>query len=69
MQRNFILTDIMKTGYHVQFEQFIDMNTLSDQSFEATGEYYTLHNYDLDSYDRRFAIIDTRHSKNQQSRI
>ena len=62
MQRNFILTDIMKTGYHVQFEQFINMNTLTDQSFETTGEYYTLHNYDLDSYDRRFAIIDTRQS-------
>ena len=25
-----------------------------------TGEYYTLHDYNLDSYDRRFAIIDTR---------
>jgi len=24
------------------------------------GEYYMLHNYDLDSYDRRFAIIDVR---------
>ena len=62
MQHNFILTDTMKTGYHVQFEQFINMNTLTDQSFETTGEYYTLHNYDLDSYDRRFAIIDTRQS-------
>ncbi len=25
-----------------------------------TSEYYTLHNYDLDSYDRKFAIIDVR---------
>jgi len=60
MQRNFILTDVMKTGYHQDFEEFIDMHTLKDQSFECTGEYYTLHNFNIDSYDRRFAIIDTR---------
>jgi len=60
MQRNFILTDIMKTGYHVELEKFIKMNTFDDQQFEMTGEYYMLHNYDLDSYDRRFAIIDVR---------
>ena len=60
MQRNFILTDVMKTGFHVELEQFISMNTFKDQSFDCTGEYYSLHNYDLDSYDRRFAIIDCR---------
>ena len=60
MQRNFILTDVMKTGYHVDLEQFINMHTMTDQQFAMTGEYYTLHNYDLDSYDRRFAIIDVR---------
>ena len=60
MQRNFILTDVMKTGYHVDLEDFINMNSFEDQSFDMTGEYYTLHNYDLDSYDRRFAIIDCR---------
>ena len=60
MQRNFILTDIMKTGNHNKLEDFINFHSLKDQSFEYTGEYYTLHNFDLDSYDRRFAIIDTR---------
>ena len=60
MQRNFILTDVMKTGDHLDLEQFINMNTLTDQQFDMTGEYYSLHNYDLDSYDRRFAIIDVR---------
>ena len=60
MQRNFILTDIMKTGFHLDLEEFISMHTMKDQSFECTGEYYTLHNYDLDSYDRRFAVIDCR---------
>jgi len=60
MQRNFILTDIMKTGNHLKLEQFIDFHSLPDQTFDMTGEYYTLHNYDLDSYDRKFAIIDCR---------
>ena len=36
------------------------MHSLPDQTFDMTGEYYTLHWYDLDSYDRRFAILDVR---------
>ena len=60
MQQNFILTDVMKTGYHVELEQFINLHSLPHQNFDLEGEYYTLHNYDLDSYDRRFAIIDSR---------
>jgi len=50
----------MKTGNHQDLEDFISMHSMSDQTFDMTGEYFTLHNYDLDSYDRRFAIIDTR---------
>jgi hypothetical protein len=60
MQRNFILTDIMKTGFHVEKKNFISMHSLPDQTFDMTEEYYMLHNYDLDSYDRKFAIIDVR---------
>jgi len=60
MQRNFILTDIMKTGNHNALEDFISMHSLSNQTFDMTGEYYTLHDYDLDSYARKFAIIDCR---------
>ena len=59
MQRNFILTDVMKTGDHLFLEQFINLHSLPDQTFDITGEYYTLHNYDLDSYDRKFAVIDS----------
>ena len=58
MQRNFILTDLMKTGEHVQIEKFISHHSLPNQTFDMTGEYFTLHGYDLDSYDRKFAIID-----------
>jgi hypothetical protein len=60
MQSNFILTDVMKSGFHMDLQEFIGMHSMKDQTFECTGEYYALHNYDLDSYDRRFAIIDTR---------
>jgi|TARA_B100002003_G_scaffold219432_1_gene221107 hypothetical protein len=62
MQRNFFLTDLMKTGNHQTYERFLDMHTLPDQTIEYTGEYYTLHNYDLDSYDRKFALIDRTNS-------
>ena len=61
MQRNFILTDVMKTGQHQDLHDFINLNSLNDQSFELENEYYRLHNHDLDSYDRRFAIVDVRH--------
>ena len=60
MQRNFILTDIMKTGNHNDLEKFVSMHSMADQTFDMTGEYYTLHEYDLDSYDRRFAVLDYR---------
>ena len=50
----------MKSGNHVQLEQFINMHSFEDQTFDMTGEYYTLHNYDLDGYDRKFAILDYR---------
>ena len=65
MQRNFILTDVMNTGDHHSYEQFVDAHSLHDQTFEYTGEYYTLHNYDLDSYDRKFALIDMRIHNNR----
>jgi len=60
MQRNFILTDLMRTGFHQDIENFIDLHTMADQTIDHTGDWYTLHDFDLDSYDRKFAIIDTR---------
>ena len=55
----------MKTGDHLSYEQFIDSHSLSNQSFDYTGEYYALHNYDVDQYDRRFAMIDLRIFQNK----
>ena len=60
MQRSFFLTDLMKTGSHEMYERFLNTHSLPNQTIEYTGEYYTLHNYDLDAYDRRFAFIDRR---------
>ncbi len=60
MQRNFILTDVMKTGYHQHLEKFVNYHSLPDQTFDIEDEYYTLHEYDLDSYDRKFAVLDVR---------
>ena len=60
MQRNFFLTDVMKTGAHQTYERFLNTHSLPDQTIDYTGEYYTLHNYDLDAYDRKFAFIDRR---------
>ena len=50
----------MKSGKHQDFEDFISMHSMKNQIFDMTGEYYRLHTYDLDSYDRRFAIIDVK---------
>jgi len=65
MQRNFILTDVMKTGNHSKLEGFINFHSLKGQAFDLAGEYYTLYNFDLDSYDRKFAIIDIREANNR----
>ena len=65
MQRNFILTDVMKTGFHQNLENFISMHSMDNQTFDMTGEYFTLHNYDLDAYNRKFAIIDCRLENNR----
>ena len=50
----------MKTGPHQDLEAFISLHSLKDQRFHYTGEYYTMHNYDIDAYDRKFAVIDVR---------
>ena len=34
MQRNFILTDVMKTGFHVDLEDFINLHSLTNQTFD-----------------------------------
>jgi len=65
MQRNFILTDVMKTGDHNSLEDFISMSSLPQQEFVTSGEYHSIHDNDLDAFDRRFAIIEIgKHLRN-----
>ena len=64
-QTNFILTDIMKTGDHLATEGFIRLNNLPNQKFEMTGEYYTLHQFNLSQFDRKIALLDVKH-RNQR---
>jgi hypothetical protein len=64
-QRNFILTDIMNTGDHTSYGNFIQTNSIPNQTFDCVGEYYTLHNYNLDGYDRKFAFIDIQIHNNR----
>jgi len=56
----FILTDIMKTGNHVQWEEYIRFADLHGYDITMDGKWYSLHQYDLDSYDKKIAFIDTR---------
>ena len=60
VQKNFILTDVMKTGNHIELEDFIVFANLPGQSFDMTGLWYNLHEFDIESYDRRIALIDSR---------
>ena len=55
----------MKTGKHEEVKQFISSHSLQDQTFDLESEYYRLHNYDLESYDRRLAIVDVRHDNHR----
>jgi hypothetical protein len=62
MQHNFILTDVMKTGNHIEIESFINMHSMDNQKFDVCGEYYGLDWFDLDSYHRKFAMVDCRNT-------
>ena len=60
MEYNFILTDIMKTGYNPALHEFLSYQTIPGQSFEFDEQYYKLHLYDLKKYKRKFACLFPR---------
>ena len=60
MKKIFILTDLMLSGQHMQFENFIRSANIEDIEFTYEAEYWNLHNYDWDSYDSLYCIIDQR---------
>ena len=59
-QHNLILTDIMKTGENQLYEGYIRFNTLPNQKFDFTSEYYFLHNFKK-KYDRKIALLNISH--------
>lgn len=60
MEHNFILTDIMKTGYNPYLHDFLSYQNIPGQSFEFDEQYYRLHFYDLKKYKRKFACLFPR---------
>jgi hypothetical protein len=55
--KTLILTDIMKTGHHWWYAQFLKYNTIKDQQIEICDEYYNINNFNLITFDRKIAII------------
>ena len=59
IKKNFFLTDVMKIGNHQNIEKFLKKSNLLNfgETVDYTSEYYNLHNFDLEHYHRRFAMI------------
>jgi hypothetical protein len=55
----------MKTGANQDVKNFVNGHSMNGQSFDCESEYYNLHNYDLDYYDRKFAVVDSRYDNNK----
>ncbi len=60
MKKIFILTDLMYSGQHMNFENFIKSANFDQIEFTFESLYWNLHSYDWDSYDELFCIIDHR---------
>ncbi len=58
-KKNFFLLDIMKTGYHENYRDFINLNSLIGEEFHITQEYYDVSKKIIQKYDRKLAILDT----------
>lgn len=55
--KTLILTDIVKTGHHWWYADFLKYNTITDQQIDVIDDYYRLYQYNHESYDRKIAII------------
>lgn len=54
--QNLILTDIMKTGHHYFYGQYIDFADVPGENIDVVNDYYLLPT-DLSKYSRKIAII------------
>lgn len=55
--KTLILTDIMKTGHHWWYADFLRYHTIMDQIIDVCDDYYKLHQHNLESYDKKIAVI------------
>ena len=62
VKHNLVLTDLMHLGDHVYFENYWRFPSLPYERFDYFANYYELHKFDLDKYDRRIVLIDHRDS-------
>ena len=60
MEHNFILTDIMRTGYNPALHNFLSYQNIPEQSFTFDEQYYRLHLQDIKKYQRKFACLFPR---------
>lgn len=58
MKQNFILTDIMKTGHHYFYGNYIRYASIENQNIDIIDDYYQLPT-DLSKYKRKIALICT----------
>ena len=65
--QNLILTDIMKTGHHYFYGQYIDFADVPGEHIDVVNDYYLLPN-NLDKYTRKIAIICSINSTYMQSK-
>lgn len=60
MKKIFILTDLMYSGQHMNFENFIKSAKFDNIEFTFESLYWNLHSYNWERYDELFCIIDHR---------
>ena len=63
----FILTDIMKTGHHWWYAQFLRYNSLKNEEIIICEDYYDLYRYEISRFDQKIALICGMHDSKLNS--
>ena len=58
MRKIFILTDLMFSGQHMYFENFIKSGDIKNIKFTFESNYWNLHNHDWGDFDELFCVVD-----------
>jgi hypothetical protein len=60
MEYNFVLTDLMLTGFNPSLNKFLSYQTLERQQIQCDEQYYALNLYDFKKYQRKFFCLFTK---------